>query len=262
MYVSGTVRYSADLIGLLLPETSFPAAPPVTDVRVKCDGTRAEITVALGRFATEADGSAAAEAAMRRVWGALLVGVPHAFVSVKRPGRAVIAFEPEPKPGVAHATAAVAMGLAADAFVTITPGLQQIERVRSIAASASWNPGASIVFERYVRALGETDQVAQFLALYEVATLAVEVHRGEDEELPQETFDAELRTLDPRIPMLQPEGRAKKNETPFTRARNRLVHPRGRGVTWEDARSYAAGQLQPFRELVAKLVARSEGVQL
>ncbi len=258
MFEGGTVTYSAELLGLLLPEIVIPMTPPVADVLVRCDGSAADITMRLGPFESEQEGRLAAEVAMRRVWGALLVEVPHAFTSAKPPGTPLVRFRRrQTDPNVLHLEAAVVASATCDATITMTPGPRDLQRVSATAIAPSWTPDESVVFERYERALAETDPVSQFLALYEVATYAVEVQLGEEDEVGQQRFDAEIRKLDPTIPDLPPERKANPNETPFTRARNRLLHPHGRRVSWPDARSYAAGQVQPFRELVARLVARA-----
>jgi hypothetical protein len=259
MFISGTIKYSGELVGLVLSETVFPTrAPPVTEVRVRCDGHRAELTVLLGPVESEAVAFPAADAEMLRVWGALLVSLSDLFTTATFPARREAWLDPPPTPGVVGLRGAITVSMTANAFLTVTPSPEQVRQVQELAAAQAWNPSANLVFERYAPALSEPDTASQFLALYATASLAVELMTGLDEP-GQKLIDREFWRLEPSLPRLvHPD---KGPETPFTRARNQLVHPRDRGVRFEDAKTQAAGELPGLRRAVAKLVAAAPSLR-
>jgi hypothetical protein len=254
VFVGGVVEYTAKLDRLLLPETTFPAHDPVREVRVSCDGRDAKLNVLLGPVDSEELALTAADDAMLRVWGAFLVGIPACFTSVSPPVRRDCRLERPPTPGVLYVPAASMTLSAGIPTITITPGPDAVQVVRDISAAPSWSPSASLPFQLFERALSESDYALQFLALYAAVVLSLETAGDDEREPRQQEVDAELMRLDATVSLLPPEGEKGKPETPFTRARNRLLHPRGRRVSWSEAKAYAANQLQAFRTLVAKRV--------
>lgn len=259
-FIGGTVPYTASLVGLLLPETTFPARKPVREVLVECDGKKAELKVLLGPFDSEEVALAAARSEMLRVWGALLVGAADAFTSASEPIRGLHDLKRRPIPGVVFVSGAGAICSMGEVSISVGVSAQRLQTIRDISTGPSWNPSESLAFRLFERAIREPDAALQFLALYSAMVLSLETRATGEDEPDQEDVDAELLRLDTAIPLLRPEGdrrrkrRKPRDETPFTRARNRLLHPGDRGVSWDDAKAYAASQLQAFRLLVAKHV--------
>jgi hypothetical protein len=252
MFVRGTVEYAGELSGLMLPKTTFPGrVAPVSAVEASCDGTNARVIVFLGPVQSEAAAVLAAEDETLRVWAAILVALPDYLSDVSPPVRRAVRLEAQPHTGVGSLRGESMVRAAGTGSLQATPPPCAIQAVQQLAAAPSWDPSASRAYGRYAAALKESDPALQFLALYGAALEAIRIKGREPH---QEDLDDELgRTFG--IARLPSHNRDRR-ETPFTRARNRLLHPVDRGVKWENAKSYAADQFIPFRKIVAALVRR------
>lgn len=253
MFVRGTVHYTGELRPVVLSASTFTgSAAPVTATDVSCDGTHVQVVVRLGRVESHAAAVLAADNEVSRVWGAMLVTLADCFSSASHLTREAVHLEPEPRPGVLVVPAASMALTAGVPTITVTPSPDAVIRTKALAATPSWCPSANAAYERYASALNESDPALQFLALYQTAILAL---TGIAREPRQKDLDARLQAFDPSIPTL-PVDERNPPETPFTRARNQLVHPLDRGVPADQARTYAANQLWTFRQVVAALVRR------
>jgi hypothetical protein len=163
-----------------------------------------------------------------------------------------VSLEEEQQPGVVSLRGFAVATTTASVFIVAKPDADSVARVVGLAAEPGWNPATSATYERYATALKESDPALHLLALYQAAIIAL---TGSLKEPPQSVIDARLRQFDASIPLLPKDSR-NKEETPFTRARNQIAHPLDRGVTVDEAKAYAAGQLTAFRRVVVALVRR------
>lgn len=273
LFVRGTVEYEADLVGLGLTETNIPGVrPPVTSVQFSNkDGRQFRATVNLGPVESEEAAVAAADAEAHRAWGAVLLYFPENISRASQLKRGAVNLERPPTPGTIYAQAVSAIAFMGEAFAFVTPGQESMVAYAEVAADPAWRGPPNVALEMYSRALREADHVAQYLALYDAASMATEIHLNLAEAPQQREIDRALRSIDKSIPLLwwpappssapspspPPRARKPRQETPFTRARNQVAHPRERGVTWEQATADVSGKLPAFRKLVARLVRAS-----
>lgn len=249
----GHVSFAARAVGLTTIEEYAVQAlgPSVSEATLTSNQDELTIEIVTAPLASKADARTVAEREAERLWRGIAISKARMLALLERPRWQTSKFTDEHGKELA-----VELGVPA-ATLSITGGEIQVlvggegpmtEFERALVAPLV--PHVQRAWELYETALQVRDEVAQFLAMYAALLVLFPSEEQKDVDAFVEKRQGG-RTGWPRGK--NPRARCPYYESPYTRIRNRFMHPdpTDSADRWDSVSADARAQLRSLRDLVA-----------